>query len=230
MKGLDKIPSTDELSLAYGKLQSRQPSLISLAEIILWSQWSRFDPRLAEQLIVFISEKWKRWNPVFLHEELLKQPWPQAFGVLLEQALAAGFLSKESASLFKKWGDVVLSDISPANGEQFFIGLQKLGSKQMLRNAERPLRAYTAWGYFGCDLLVNKAQEKIKLRNRTLVSAAVRKHVLSELLKTRKRLTVKDYCEALSYQVSRRQAEIDLAREKRLIPSGQTRGRFYRVR
>ena len=177
-----------------------------------------------------MATNWKNLNPISLREHLLEQPWPQAFGVLAEQAADMDLIPPGDRILFKNWLQTTLSGISAAPGEQFFIGLRKFAGKQMLADAEYPLRSYVRWGYLGRDLLVNKAQMTAKQRNRTIVSAAVRKKILNELMKIRKRLTVQDYRDALENQVSRRQAEIDLSEEKRLIPHGQTRGRFYRVK
>jgi hypothetical protein len=226
MKGLEKIPSVDDLRAAYDRMTVAPTA----PEVVLWAQWARFDPRLAEQLVLLFAHNWKSWNACTLHEELQNVPWPAAFGVLAEQALAVRLIPSKDRAIFRKWCDLVLTGVLPASGEQFFIGLRKVGGKQMRLDAEFPLQAYRKWGYLGRDLLLNKASGQAAILNRTLVPATVRKHGLGRLMEERKRLTVEDYRKALDYRVSRRQAELDLTREKRLTPVGQTRGRFYRVK
>jgi hypothetical protein len=46
MKGLMYIPTLNDLQKAYQKVQIN-PRKISTDEWVLWSQWSRFDARLA---------------------------------------------------------------------------------------------------------------------------------------------------------------------------------------
>ena len=234
MKGLSSIPSEENFLEAYRQLQARPARRISEAELALWSQWCRFDPRLGEQLIELLGREWRTIHPMRLREEALRQPWPQALGVLLEQVLDAGWIPRPDRTLYRRWRDTVLAEIRPASGELFFIGTRKLAGKQMLLDAELSLRAYLKWGYLGRELLVNKAQAPESLqRTGTLLPPLARKRILSQLMRQHPRFSVEDYRRALGFQVSRRQAELDLAalvKARRLSTQGQTRGRIYRVR
>lgn len=229
MTGLEKVPSTDDVRKVYDILLAEKISgSIDLPEemLALWTQWSRFDPRLAEILVEFFALNWEKIAPIALRKRLLLLPWPQAFGVLAENVTASGILSPDDRRTFQRWASTILSDTPPARFEQFFLGLRKIAGGEMLKDVLGSSKTYLKWGYFGRDLLVNKASH---LPSRTLLSPETRRRLLHELMEGRERITVGDYQLALDYRVSRRQAEIDLSREKRLSPVGNTRGRFYRV-
>ena len=117
----------------------------------------------------------------------------------------------------------MMTDISCAKGEQFFIGIYKAGGKLMEEECFYSIRPYRRWGYFSKDLLINKAQSTKK----TLISIPQRKAILDELLKSHKKITVQDYLEKMNFQIHRRQAQRDLKSHKRLKPQGQTKGKYY---
>lgn len=225
MKGLSSVPSLRDLERAYRKLQSDLES-ISIAEWALWSQWSRFDPRLAEQWISGLSKQWRDVSPLLLNESLRSHPWPAAAGVLLEQAWVYWDGSQEEKTLFRAWSRCVMSGVEAAPNELFFIGLRAFAGEAARRDAIESLKPYRKWGYYGRELLVNKALARKK---RTLASPGVRRRKLEELLKSRSRITVGDYIDCLGGAVGRRQAELDLQKTPRLKPIGQTQGRFYRA-
>ncbi|MEK6577958.1 MAG: hypothetical protein AABZ55_01915, partial [Bdellovibrionota bacterium] len=131
MKGLKEIPSDTTLSGAYSVLQnsSKTPSL---REIALWSQWSRFDPRLGELLVSWIAKHWREIPPQNLNELIFQQPWPEAVGVLIENVK---ILLPKKDLLFNHWSACVMSGVSPAPHEQFFIGLRKFAGLQMKDDA-----------------------------------------------------------------------------------------------
>ncbi len=230
MKGLEKIPATKNLADAYDTLLGDKVgtgSGIPELKIALWTQWSRFDPRLAEILVEFISRRWEAIPPLPLRKALLDSPWPSAFGVIFENTLSAGLIPPGQRRVFRHWGAVVLSGVAPASNEQFFFGIRKVGGSEMMKDVVESSKSYLKWGYFGRELLLNKAAPS---ESRTELPATARERFLRELISGRNRITVNDYREALDHRVSRRQAELDLARSKDLIPVGNTRGRFYRVR
>lgn len=230
MKGLTRIPSHSELALAYADLQQLAKSH-SAADLALWSQWSRFDPRLAEQLTACFGRCWKEINPVRFREELALQPWPTAPGPLLEQALEQ-WIAPNERSLFRRWMELALNGfrkaVKPGSQGQFFVGQRALAGKLMLEDAASPLRGYLRWGFLGRELLINKA--RATMTERTRLSKDARRRRLDELIGERSRITVGDYRQALQEMVSPRQAELDLARHPRLVAMGNTRARFYRVR
>lgn len=221
MKGLVFIPSVSDLTKSYEKLQGK-PDSITVNELALWSQWARFDPRLGEQWIAHILKHWRTLSPIALNVELQeRQPWPAAAAVLLEQARVFGHFPPKILLLFRRWCSCALTNIKRAQNEQFFIGLRSFGGKLMLKDAEMTAKPYQKWGFLGCDILINKAA---KIKNRTLLPLKLRKRIAIQCMKTGKKITVNDYMNALDNQISRRQAELDLAVFRKI---GNTKGRFY---
>ena len=220
MKGLLEIPNNPQLQNAYHALQSSRSRHTS-TKIALWSQWSRLDPRLGESLVLFLAKNWKSFSPIKLQNALLQQPWPAAFGVLVEHVKII-----LNDRLFYRWSECVMTHISPANHEQFFIGLRSFAGKLMLEDSIFSLDLYLKWGYFSRDILINKFSS---LKNPpTLISRSRRTLALKELLSTKKRITVKDYREKLGWAVNIRQAQRDLSAFSGIQSQGQTKSRFYR--
>ena len=226
MKGLSRIPNQKNLVKAYRALQAF-PHSVDVEDLVLWSQWARLNPRLGEILVEHISKFWQKHNPVEINQKLEQQAWPAAFGVLLEQVpfYYSQYLKnkKWNKKLFLNWSKCVMTDISCAKGEQFFIGIYKAGGKLMEEECFYSIKPYRRWGYFSKDLLINKAQSTQK----TLISIPQRKAILDELLKSHKKITVQDYLEKMNFQIHRRQAQRDLKSHKRLKPQGQTKGKYY---
>ncbi|MGK5084516.1 hypothetical protein WDW37_14570 [Bdellovibrionota bacterium FG-1] len=231
MKGLIQIPSEQDLLGAYEKLQFQKAPIFS-GELILWSQWSRFDPRLAEQLISYFKKEWKTLLPTDLNAHLLKTAWPAALGVLLSHLQEFGEFQKKDEALFSNWANCVMTDIPCAKHEQFFIGLRSLGGKLMREDAEQSIKPYNKWGYLGREVLINKASQNISTLNskKTWIPRRARLAVLDGLLENRSRITVREYREKLHHSVSLRQAEMDLKENPRLKPFGNTRARHYLVK
>ena len=226
MKGLSRIPNQKKISKAYKALQIF-PQSVSIKDLVLWSQWARLDPRLGEILVEHISKFWQKQNPVEINQSLKQQVWPAAFGVLLEQVpfYYSQHLKNEkwNKKLFSCWSKCVMTDIPCAKGEQFFIGIYKAGGKLMKEECFYSIKPYRRWGYFSRDLLINKA----KSTQKTLISIAQREAILDELLKSHKKITVRDYLEKMNFQIHRRQAQRDLKNHKRLKPQGETKGKYY---
>ena len=229
MQGLKRIPSDSQLAEAYDRLQAPQlrHQSVNVEEWALWSQWARLDPRLAEIWCARMSVEWTRIAPFSLGEALRSQPWPAAAGVLLSQT--EGLIAGELKKPFIAWCAVVLHGVEPSNGEAFFIGQRAFAGKLLREDARLSLTSYTRWGYFGRELLVNKAVSRA--RPRTLLPVARRHEVLEELILECERrgasLGVQDYLEALGPGVARRVAELDLQRSPRLRSRGIGRGKRY---
>jgi hypothetical protein len=228
MIGLPEIPSVRETQAAYARFQDPAGPPVSECELALWSQWSRFDPRLAEQWVGTVSRNWRELSPVRLNEQLHLHPWPSAAGVLLEQAqLFSVWPDGASRRAFVRWMDCVMSGIAPAPGELYFLGLRSFAGQASRKDAEAALKPYRKWGYLGREILLNKAAS---LRpDITLAPPSTRHQALSGLLASRTRFTVQDYIDELDGMVSRRQAELDLQRDPRIHASGNTRARIYRA-
>ena len=231
MRGLAQIPGVEELTQAYARLQGGGG--LETRELALYSQWSRFDPRLAEQLVSHLTRHWRSLDPHALHAELSLQPWPAAMGVLLEQASLDEELARGEARRVRRLAELVLEGLPRGEGASFFIATRAFAGKLMRLDAELATRPYLRWGYLGRERLVNKASAR-GLGERTLLSRTRRVKVLSELVQERREsgrpLTVQDYrarLEALGGGVGLRQAELDLASHPELTPRGVTRGRVY---
>lgn len=226
MKGLNKIPNQKQLSKAYKVLQVL-PHSVCVKDLALWSQWVRLDPRLGEILIEYLSKFWEKQNPVEINQYLKRQAWPAAFGVLLEQV--PFYYSQKmknqqwNKKLFLYWSKCVMTDITRAKGEQFFIGIYKAGGKLVKEECFYSIKPYRQWGYFSKDLLINKALST----NKTLMPFSQRQVILDELLKSHKKITVQDYLEKMNFQIHRRQAQRDLKNHKKLKLQGQTKGKYY---
>lgn len=221
MKGIVHIPTTKDLTKAYGKLQSNLDQ-IHTKEWVLWSQWSRFDARLAEQIVLAFSKQWKKISPVDLNLGIRNQPWPGSMGVILEH-VALGFLRKNPEGLFfKHWMVTAMFGVQKASYEQFFIGTWTIGSSRMLTEAELSSKPYVKWGYLGNSFLWNK-----KKPHRTTATTKSRLNVLEKMLKLKGRITVDHYMNELHQSVGLRQAQRDLSSHPRLKAVGNTQARYY---
>lgn len=217
MKGLSHVPSVNELEAAYSALLRGVP-LPSTADLARYSQWSRFDPRLAEIFVGYVGKHWKAINPVSFREAILEEPWPAAVAVLLEFVATA--INTESRSVFRHWKGLLTEGLTPAGGEQFFIGLRRLGGEAMREDAVYPLKAFARWGFLARENLVPKRGEGAQAPD-------VRRLVLDALIREKKRLRVVDYWEALGKNISLRQAERDLMLHPLLKPRGRTKARYF---
>lgn len=252
MRGLPAIPSAEELEGAYlrldvssssesfalpsrGRKSGKFPSpwLSSVeADLALWSQWSRFDPRLAELWVKWISQHWNDTAPARLNESLRAQPWPAAAGVLLEETLFTGQICRKERKFFRAWMGFAMVGIPPANGEAFFIGQRGFARNLTRLDATRAEKSYRRWGYVGRERLINAStlcMEPALSPRVTRMPRETRRLVLENLCQERDSFRVEDYLRALDGRVSRRMAEMDLRACARLKPRGETRGRIYRV-
>jgi hypothetical protein len=223
VKGLVSIPSVSRLSKAYKCLES---SRASEKQISLWSQWVRFDPRLGEILVSYLFRRWRRIDALELNAELLKQPWPSVFGVLLEQVKILAKTkptAKWDREIFKGWSQIILAHVVPANHELFFIGLFAFAGKRMQRESSFVTKPYLNWGYLGSETMINK----FRAGDLTNSIGRYRKLILKEILAKTDRITVEEYRQALGFTVSQRQAQSDLKSDDGLKPVGFTRNRYY---
>lgn len=223
MKGLATIPSKDELVAAYDVLGGHVERPVETQDLGLYSQWVRFDPRLAELLTYWVSRHWRSVNSFELNAALAAQPWPAAMAVILEQ-VRAFLVKRPEREAFTLWQKAVTHGCPKARFEMFFIGTMAPGGKLMRRAAEAPHRSFVKWGYLGADVFVNKASAGTA---KTLVPQDQRLAVLDALFKKKLRITVTDYRQALNGGVSRRQAELDLKNAAGVRAHGNTRARTY---
>jgi hypothetical protein len=175
-----------------------------------------------EQLISTLSLQWKKISPVEWNEKILKQPWPAAMGVLLNHLEQQLLKDKREHQLFRSWSKTVMTGISKADGEQFFIGTAIIGSHRMKKDSLSPTKLYLDWGYLGSDYLWNKSKPA-----RTISKKSSRKNVLDELIQRKRKFTVKQYIAELNGFVTVRQAQRDLMNHPKLKKTGNTRGAVY---
>lgn len=223
MKGLESIPQSKDLVAAYNQLQSGP---LDETKLIGNLSFARFDPRLAEILVEKVATDWQKIDPYKLNTQLINLPWPATLGVILENAQA--LLPKTLKLPFNRWKKFAMTDVRPASGELFWIGVFTFGSNAVRAQFEKSLKPYLRWGYFGDEWLANKARSKKP--SKTLISQAHRMRVLKEVAETLPRFYLKDYLHALSHQVQKRTAELDLKNADFLTAHGRTRARVYRLK
>jgi hypothetical protein len=230
LKGLISIPDLKERESAYRSLESTirgelHPSAIQWA---LWSQWTRFDPRLGELWVKAFSVVWKSLEPLQLREALLRLPWPACAGVLLLQ-VNMHLLPPPARPLFRAWSKLALEGIPKAENELYFIGVFSFAGTQIQKEATSCFKSFSRWGFLGQATFVNKASNEASGKtDKTEMSPAQRRTVLNDLISRHSRLTVGQYISSLPEGVGIRQAQLDLASHPRLKAVGNTRGRFYR--
>ena len=228
MRGLAAIPGMDDLRGAYEQLQSTRTP-IAPALLIRWTQWSRFDPRLAEQLVGHFVHHWKDLSLRSLREHLASAAWPAALGVLLSHGRFHPDLPRGERGAFSAWIGAVMSGFSRGDGGAFFVGTRAFGGRLLRLDAEQSIKPYLDWGYLGRDLLVNKPL----LVRRTTHTRETRRQVLEDFIeqcrKDGRAFTTSEYREALGGGVSPRQAEMDLRGHPRLRALGRTRARVFVV-
>lgn len=223
MKGLKHIPSTRQLALAYSALRRGE---VSDSKLVLYSQWTRLDPRLGELIVQYIAGFWKEVHPVCLNSCIQNQVWPAVFGVLLDHVpfyYKKKKIKNQELVLFRKWADCVMAGIQPVSGELFFIDIYSTGSKLMYEEAFYSGQIYRKWGYFGKDLMINK----MDFSQKTLISFQQRREILNHLLKRKQKLRVEDYIKELNFQIHRRQAQRDLKNHPLLCSHGNTANKIY---
>lgn len=223
--GLVTLPGLADLGPAYDLLQHCRPSVPTAEQLALFSQWTRFDPRLGELWTKHVVERWEALDPMSLRAALQRQPWPAAAAVLLEFAERAISRSRALTKLFRLWKGVVTEGFAKANWEQYFIGQRRLAGKAMVDDARFALSEYKRWGYLGREIPFNKASAA-RARVCT-IDSGTRLELLKALLESSPRITTRDYWNAIGRAVSRRQAERDLRNSPLLRPIGRTRGRCF---
>lgn len=222
------IPSNPDIQTAHEKLIECQRSggSLSMEQWVLFANWARFDPQLAEIWVRTMSESWRGLPPFLLREANLRYKEPATLGLLLEHVriLVSDALENE---IYGFWKRAVCAGVPPARGEAFFIGVRDFASKGTREDAESSLEIYLKWGFFGRDVLVNKFLKMQESAPKTFLSPDKRKRILRRLLKGRKQVRCEDYIGACNGAISRRMAQMDLARFPKIKITGNTRNRRY---
>jgi len=232
MDGPSAIPGMSELEEAYSRLLHRHSDSVSPEDLGVFSQWSRFDPRLAETWISYLAREWHGLNPIELRNSLLKRRWPAAAAVLLEFAekIVAANPAASDPALFRFWRRTVTEGFPKGNWEQFFIGLRRLGGQSMQDDARFAFSEYRKWGYLGREILLSKSGHSGEMSSRVPTHSLppeTRAEILKSLLSASPRITTDLYWHALGKCISRRQAERDLENSSLVKPHGNTKGRYF---
>lgn len=215
-----QIPQTNDLIGAYNALQS-DPSL-PIPKLVLYSMWTRFDPRLGEILIQYISKHWRNLNPMEVEKSLACCAMPYCWGVLCEHVLL--ILPKTEHKTFKNWRNCCLSE-SKKTAENYFLGLFSFAGKKQKSEAYNTLPLYRKWGYLSSELMLPLHKTGAPARNRTYIPKEERIKKLKKILSDRKSISVNDYLALFEGKVSKRVAELDLNTYARR--SGNTRAATY---
>ncbi len=229
------IPLHRQLHKAYERLLHPRPAPLKNADLALFTQWSRFDPRLAEIWVVYMASKWEQLSPLLLRNCILRQPWPACAGVLLEvvEKVVRSRDTQEKRRLFRLWKLLVTEGFPKAPFEQFFLGLRPLGSQDMFDDARFAIREYRKWGYLGREIPLPKEYlsqpSKSALRPPSL-SPETRSEILKSLFEHSHRIRTTSYWDAVGRCISRRQAERDLNGCRWIQSHGDTRGRYFTKR
>lgn len=241
------VPSLLDLKGSYEKLDPgisvSEMGFPSLAELGLYSRWSRFDARLGELIVRFLAEQFDNFDPVALRKINQSQPMSEAMGVILEFArlrLNQGQqkTSSEKPGLekinrlryFDLWSKLVMADIPKAEPQLFFVTDGMTRPERALRVLARSLKPYLNWGFFGDQDLA--ALEKLFAQRSesgsvTLLPAKQRARLLESFLEEHSRFRVADYVEYCGGKIHPRTAERDLANSSRVRRVGETRGAVY---
>ncbi len=224
MKGLAKIPDHKNLLRAYSLLQTRKSALTE-PQLLLYSQWTRFDARLMEQLIVHIARFWREFSVIRLNTGISKQVWPQCLAVCLEQGL---ILVNKDKRLYKNWVKAVLTGVRVAPYQSYFIGIRSFASEYSRVAAASPVRAFSKWGFAESELQINK----ITTYPSESFSSVSRENLLKKHMSQSKeaRFQLIKYLELCKFSISRRQAQRDLKSFRWIKAFGSTKGRFYLAR
>ncbi len=220
MKGLSSIPQVGDLLTAYNKLQSQ--SKVDLSDVVLYSQWARLDPRLAEVLVAYLIKHWQELPMGALIEGLGAQPWPRAMNVFLRFVMLA--IPRVQSTTLKHLVRAIDSRFPIDSYQLFFIPLQNPNPVVQRQEINWRIAPYLRSGFIGSQSLLSRSQSP---SNRTVLKKIDRKKILMELLARQKTVNVHEYLHACRNLMSPRQAQRDLAELTGVRAKGFTRGRKY---
>lgn len=210
------VPTEKQLESAYEELLHGHPHPPDLTRLVFLISWARFDPRLAEIWVEYLKTHWAKILPMEMRRLVLESPSPAACGVLLEFCEP-----QKDHALFKYWKKIITLALPKAENELFFIGLRQIGGAEMERDVIWATREYTRWGYLGRENLGGKARP-------LHLPKPLRYKILQDLLRSRPRISTRDYQNALGGNLSMRQLERDLNSAPFLKGQGSTRARFFK--
>jgi hypothetical protein len=226
LKGLEALPKTSDLLIAYTALESRAP--IEESRLALLSQWARLDSRLAELLTGYLQFAWHGYNSVNLLHALSEFPWPRAILVPLRFVeTVAGDETQIKRVALRSLISAVEEAFPEKTNDLYFIPLQRMNRVLLNQAIDFQSLPYRRSGYIGSASLLAKGRIP---QQATIVGAKERARILDEIILTLRRgdeLAVEDYIGKLQGRVSRRQAQRDLESSPKLKSVGFTRSKRY---
>ena len=222
------VPTRSLLLSAYEKLQWE--SHVSVTQLCLWTRWARLDARLAQILVDHIVNHFEAYNALDLWEKNQALSQPQALAVILEfcQTQARLSLKQKKYVKFQIWKRAIVSQLSPAPFQRFFIREGTLAPERDQKEISENLPSYENWGYYFNEPITSSIKNKRSDSTRTLLSSRDRLEILRALMKEKKVFTVNDYMSACHGRIHRRTAERDLEKQNKLKKVGATRSRNYK--
>lgn len=216
-------PPQQALLDSYNLIQSKRLTVHQFMEIF---EWSRFDPRLAELLVLYLKDNWSNWNPLEINKFLKKTPSPAVLKVLA--AHSALILKGQERKVFNSWIDCCFYQVEKKNEwNTFYIGQYGFGSHLLKEEAFESIPLFSKWGYYAKTPIIDFSMDSNKPQ-KTLIPKSERLKKLKLLLKQKKQIKVHDYIALLENKISRRTAELDLKSVTR--KSGNTKGSTYRLK
>lgn len=224
MKGLYKIPGLVDLQRAYNALAEGRK--IKPRTLVLYSLWSRFDPRLAEVLTNHFAKFWESTSPVEINFFLTKSCWPQVLPALLEftEILVSQTAQRKKLRLFRIWKKTACFQVRRASLQQLYIGVEKFDGHRVQKISAHPLPQFEKWGFLATDAPLHQGA---MTKKQMAIDRTARLEVLKKLMLQESKITVSLYLEQLRHSVSRRQAERDLKGMPGLKSKGFTRSKYY---
>lgn len=216
-------PSQQVLLESYNLIQSKKLTIRKFMEIF---EWSRFDPRLAELLVLSLKDNWSSWNPLVINKLLKLTPSSAVLKVLAAHVLL--LLKGEERKVFNSWIDCCFYQVDKKKEwSVFYIGQFGFGSHLLKEEAFESIPLFTKWGYYAKTPIIDFSVDSRKT-HKTLIPKSVRLKKLKYLFKQKKKIRVHDYIVFLENKISRRTAELDIQSIAR--KSGNTKGATYRLR
>lgn len=223
---LKQIPTDVHLSRIYYELAKAGASCAgekkawpyepkNIEELIaLACDMSRFDPRLVDILVDFLSRHWGDVDPAKLRRSYKDMQMPQTVAVIGEFLLQA--VKDEDAHFFVSY---LSMGLDPAPVQFYFRNLYSIGGRLAQRAAEEGIHEYKKWGFLACERPMS-----IGTFDRNS-----RRNVLHRLLKERGEISLKDYLAAVQFSISRQQALLDIRSSGAASVSGAGRGAKWRL-
>ncbi len=220
------VPSREELQKSYERLQLGQQT-VTAEQLVLWSQWSRLDPRLAQILVEYLQLKFQNINPMDVWSTNSGTPLPQALPVLCEFVALRLRKKPTFAKAFSAWCRTCFGDLPAAPPQLFFIPEGVPNERRSFTEIGETLRPFAKWGFFSNEWIAEE-KEVLTHPKATLMNAHSRQDCLKDLLKKKSVVTVSDYIQACSGRIHRRMAERDLKSSPLVSARGFTRNLIYK--